>query len=883
MHPPKKALSFLRWFCRQEYVEEIEGDLTEIFYKEHSQSSAKARYKFTWRVLKYLRPEYIKSFNFSPQSSGMYRNYLTLAWRNIRQNKSFSSLNIIGLSIGMTCCLIIFQYVTLESSFDRFHDKKQDLFRVLQAFASGGEQMETGHAYTAQALAPTLENEVPEIVNIARVHQENALVSAIQSPEQVFEEDRALYVDAAFMEMFSFPLISGDAKLSPGTVLLSEATANKYFGNQQAEGQTLQVTGETDKTYTVAGIFKEVPTNSHLQFDMLLPMEDLLRGTGYETEPEGGWSWNNFTTYLELHPTADREEVKRKMTEVFAKHRADMLKQQGRTVAVTLQPLDDIHLNSDITGAGSIVAGSYKTLYFFLVIGIITLVIALVNYINLATARALNRSQEVGVRKAIGARRNQLITQFLYESALTNVTAMAIALLLTLILLPFVNDIAETQLSVAQWLDPMFLLALAVTLIAGTLLAGLYPAFVLSSFRPAVVLKGKALSASGHFWLRKGLVVFQFAGSVVLIAGTLVVFSQLSYMRTLNLGLDLEQVVAIRAPRVLPDDADRATMMATFKQEVSQLAGVERTALSSTLPGQGFNWNGAALRKLTDDPSAAISGVATYIDSTFASLYGLELVAGRSFHQVAATEDTVGANWKIILNETAAKSLGYKTSSESVDQLVMVGDFQAVVIGVYKDFKWSSAHEAQQSIIFGRTTSGNQVSVRLATTDFGDVIGRLEEKYHTLFPGNLFQYSFVDEAYDLQYKNDQRFARLFSLFAGMSIFIACLGLFGLVAFTAQQRTKEIGMRKVLGASVAGIVALLGKDFLILVLIGFALAIPVTVYVMDQWLENFAYRTDISFGTFALAGSMAILIALATVSWQSIRAAIANPVNSLRSE
>lgn len=883
MQPPRKPLAFLRWFCRGEYVEEIEGDLTELYSKEYKQSSGSANRRFTWRVLKYFRPGYIKSFNSSTHSTGMFKNYLTIAWRNLCHNKSFSSLNVVGLSIGMTCCLIIFQYVTLESGFDKFHIKSEELYRVLQAYASPGEQMQTGHAYTAQSLAPAMKSEVPEIVNITRVHSENALVSPSQSHEQVFEEDHALYVDASFLKMFTFPMVTGEPALATGTVLLSEATAKKYFGTGKAEGQILDITGNTDKSYTVAGVFKDVPANSHLQFTMLLPMEDLLRGADYSTEPEGGWSWNNFTTYLELHPTADRSEVKRKMTAVFTRHRGEMLKQQGKIAAVNLQPLNDIHLNAEIEGAGSIVAGSYKTLYFFLVIGLITLVIALVNYINLATARALNRSREVGVRKSIGAKRNQLVAQFLYESAFTNISAMLIALVLTLILLPYVNGLAETNLSITQWGEPTFLLAVAATLVTGTLLAGLYPAFVLSSFKPATVLKGRSSSVSGHLWLRKSLVVLQFTACVVMIAGTVIVINQLSYMRNLNLGLNLEHVVSIRGPRVLPENASRGAMLINFREELKKLGGVDGAALSSTLPGQGFNWNGASLRKVTDDPSAAIQGVATYIDSAFAPLYGLKRIAGREFSQVAAREDTANAAWKIMLNETACKSVGYKAPEEAVDEFVMVGDYRAQVIGVYKDFKWSSAHQAQQSIIFGRTSSGNYISVRLSTNDLSSVIARMEEIYAKHFPGNLFQYSFVDQTFDLQYKNDQRFARLFSIFAGMSIFIACLGLFGLVAFTAQQRNKEIGVRKVLGASVTGIVALLGKDFLLLVVIGFALAIPLTLYIMNQWLTNFANRTDIGIGTFALAGLLALVIALATVSWQSIKAAVANPVKSLRSE
>jgi putative ABC transport system permease protein len=550
---------------------------------------------------------------------------------------------------------------------------------------------------------------------------------------------------------------------------------------------------------------------------------------------------------------------------------------------MNLQPMNDIHLNAAVMGEGSNVAGSYKTLYFFLVIGLITLVIALVNYINLATARALNRSREVGVRKAIGAKRNQLMVQFLYESAFTNIGALIIAAVLTFILLPFVNDLAETNLSVQQWLDPTFLFAIGTTLVAGTLLAGLYPAFVLSSFRPAAVLKGGTSPVSGHFWIRKGLVIVQFTACVVLIAGTVIVFNQLNFMRKLDLGLNLEHVISIRNPRVLPENATPAMMMARFVQQIKQFPGVERAALSSSLPGQEFNWQGAAIRKISDDPSVAIRGVATYIDSAFAPLYGLKLVAGREFNQIAAKEDSAGAAWKVIVNEKTSKDLGFATPADAVDELLMIGDYRARIIGVYKDFKWSSAHEAQKDIVFGRTSSGSNVSVKITTNDLSGIIARIEETYRTLFPGNLFQYSFVDQSFDLQYKNDQRFARLFSIFAGMSIFIACLGLFGLVAFTAQQRTKEIGMRKVLGASVTGIVTLLSKDFLTLVLIGFVMAIPIILYVMNKWLENFAYRMEIGIGVFVLAGLVAVLIALATVSWQSIKAAVANPVKSLRNE
>ncbi len=815
----------------------------------------------------------------------MFANYFKIALRNLFNSRSFSVLNILGLSIGMTCCLLIFQYITFESSFDRFHSNRNELYRVLQAYARGTEEMGTGHAYTAQALAPALKEAVPEIAQITRLHSENAIVSNPSRPDRLLENDKILYADRAFAKMFSFPVTGGDAAtfLEPGTTVVTQSAARKFFGDSNPLGQTLAVTGIIEKSYTVTGIVQDPPKNSHLQFEILLPMEDLLTSEeGYLNEPEGGWSWNNFTTYIQVHPGTDPKVLEKKMTDVFLKHRGDAIRQWGGSAALQTQPLTDIHLNADIMGAGSIVSGSYRTLYFFLVIGLVTLVIALVNYINLATARALNRSREVGVRKAIGAKREQLIVQFLYESGITNITAVVIALALAAMLMPVVNDVAETQLDISQWTQPGFLISLALTVLAGTLLAGLYPAFVLSSFKPASVLKGRSAYLAGHLWLRKGLVVIQFTACIVLLAGTAVVYNQLSYMREMDLGMNLEQVVDVRAPRVLGENVDRATVMAGFLQEIRKVPGVEAAALSSTIPGQGFNWNGAAIRKATDDPAKSLQGVATYIDSAFAPLYGLELVAGKTFADVT-TVDAEDAPWTVMVNETTAKNLGYNTPAEAIDEMLDIGGRQARILGVYKDFKWSSAHQAQQNVVFGRTNTGRHVSVRLATNDLQAVVSKIQATYDALFPGNVFNYSFVDQAFDLQYKNDQRFAKLFSIFAGMTVFIACLGLFGLVAFTAQQRTKEIGMRKVLGATVGSIVTLLSKDFLKLVLLGFILAIPLTLYIMNQWLANFAYRTEIGAGIFVVSGLIAVAIALATVSWQSLKAAIANPVNSLRSE
>lgn len=814
----------------------------------------------------------------------MFRIQLLVALRNLLRKKDFSLINLIDLSIGITCCLLIFQFVIYEYSFDRFHVNEPHLYRLLQSAVLKGEPLQFGDAFTAQSLAPALKERVPEVVSVARLHSDDVVLWDAAHPDRVFEDNGVLYADPDFLTMFTFSFLSGGPvnALQPGTALLSASAARKYFGKENPTGEVLHVAGILNKPFTVTGVFQDIPSNSHLRFDVLLPMHNLLAESDYASEPEGGWSWNNFTTFVQLIPGTSSEEVAKKMTDVYLSFRGEIIEQWGRVGVINLQPLTDIHLNEEVSAAGNIVTGSYKTVYFFLVIGCITLVIALLNYINLATARAVHRAREVGVRKAIGARKEQLVVQFLSESSLVVVLATIIALSLASTLMPWVNNLAGTNLSMALWLHPYFVATVVVTIVVAILLAGLYPAFVLSSFQPASVLKGRGATMSGQGTLRKSLVVVQFVACIFLIAGTVTVLHQINYMKSMELGLDLEQVVTVRAPRVLPGSTNGALAGETFVQQVSSIPGVLAAARSSTVPGAGFNWNGAQVRKAEDDPSSAIRGVATYIDSLFARVYGLQLVAGKEFKDVTFT-DSPGAPWLVIINETASRSLGYTTPADAVDQLLDIGGYKAQIIGVYKDFNWTSAHEARQNIVFGHTRSGDYYSVRLSTHDVAAVVEKIQATYQDLFQGNLFHYSFADEAFNAQYQNDLRFAKLLSLAAGIAIFIACLGLLGIVAYTAQQRKKEIGMRKVLGASVAGIVGLLSRDFLKLILIGFVISVPLTWYVMNRWLENFAYRVEVDIFTMLIALVASVVIALATVSWQSLKAASANPVNSLRSE
>ncbi len=816
----------------------------------------------------------------------MFTHYFKIAFRSLLRKKGYSFINIVGLAVGMACCLAIFQYVSFEYSMDQFHENKHDLYAVIMAGAWGGDEIELGGTYSPQALGPALIEVIPEIQRYARVNPDSPVVSNPADIDRVFEEDEVLYVDPVFLEMFTFPLIQGNLmnSLNPGTALISQSAAQKYFGNTDPVGQVLNVAGNITKSFTVTGVFEDVPPNSQLQFNMLFPVDDLLQEGQYFEEQENGWSFNNFVTYIQLVPGSNRESIDEKMTEVLMEHRGEILRERNFKQRLYAQPLLDIYLNDQVeTFIGQ--TGSYRTVYFFIIIGLMTLLIAMVNYVNLATARALDRAREVGVRKVNGAERRQLMYQFFLESALTNLIAFTIAVAIIELFQPVISNLWGIQFFENIWMNPWLLGAFFSIFLVSTLLAGLYPAVVLSAFKPVSVLKGKIDSSFSQLWLRKGLVVLQFSAAVVLICGTMVVFNQLDYMRNMDLGLDLEQVITIPGPRIVPEGTDLAASRTIFVDELRRQSDVRQVATSWALPGIGFNWNGASLWRAEEGENRAIQSVATYIDSSFISLYDLELIAGRNFDETSTPFGAASPS-DILLNETAVRTLGFVTPDEALGHPLKMGtgdSFDVIVVGVLKDFNWTSAHSPQQNIIFGYTQAGGHISVRADVSNLPATIASIQSLYRDMFPGNVFRYDFADETFGAQYQTDQQFASLFTIFAGLAILIACLGLFGLATFTAQQRTKEIGVRKVLGASVPSLFALLSKDFLKLVLIAIIIASPLAYFIMQRWLEEFAYRIEIGIGLLALVGLLIVIIAIISVSYQSIQAAMMNPVNSLRSE
>ncbi|MEO0558154.1 MAG: ABC transporter permease [Bacteroidota bacterium] len=823
----------------------------------------------------------------------MFKNYLKVAARALARQKGYATINVLGLALGLACCLLIARFVAHEMSYDSFHEKADTLYRVTLGESEVGEAFEVS-AHTALALGPALEDAFPEVTASARtlavIASGMAVIASSDDPSRVFEERGVLYADASLFDLFTYPLVSGEpsqALTEPGTVLLSESSAKKYFGDASPIGQRLNIRGALGGEYRVNGVFADVPATSHLQFDIVAPLADVLERPMY-ADGDGAWGWNNFFTYVQLQEGTDLEAFSEKATallmetELGAEYVAANV-----TPRLAAQPIWDIHLNSEVESS-DVNRGSYQTVFFFGIIGFITLLIALVNYVNLATARALDRAGEVGVRKAIGAYRGQLMTQFLAESAVTNAMALVLAAGLAIGLQPIVNRVLGMEISGALWVAPGLWAGFAVIFLIGTLLAGLYPAFVLSSFRPVAALKGQAQGAGSELWLRRGLVVLQFGASIVLVAGVAVVYSQLNHMRGLDSGIDMEQVIQVPGPRIAPRGADgaslyesRAAAEQVFKDELLAMSDVRSVATSYSLPGRGLSY-GSEVRLESADPSDIEEAAMTWVSDGFTEVYGLDVIAGNGIEALPESIED-GEREDVVVNESLVRALGLASPSEAIGEPIDMGGDPKRIVGVLRDFSWFSAHEDRENVLLGRMQSGGSFSIKVAGSGLPQTLANIEALYGRLYAGNPFRYAFVDDLFDEQYEADQRFATLFSVFAGLAVFIACLGLFGLAAFSARKRTKEIGVRKVLGASVASVIRLLSVDFLRLVGLAFVLAAPVAYLLLQRWLDGFAARIDLGPGVFLLAGGLVLLIALATVSSQALRAATVDPVRALRSE
>ena len=804
----------------------------------------------------------------------MIKNYLTIAWRNILRQRGYSGINIIGLAIGVAACLLILQYVSVELSYEDFHVKKDRIYRVQQDRYNNGK-LTTQWAAGAYAIGNSFKDAIPEIEEYVKLVQRNPAVAEVNN--QPVKINKVFFATNSFFSVFTYPLIEGNrekALSEPFTAAISETTAKMLYGTTNAVGKTVRLNRRRD--YTITAVFKDAPANTQLKPDILLSYQTFINLVGPNNNPETSWQWDGCLTYVLLKNGVDPGVVEKKFVPVVEKFTAEDMKQQNGAVTYYLEPLTDIHLYSNYM-AEPAPNGDGKTTYLLLGIAFFIAVIAWVNYINLATARAVSRAKEVGIRKTVGSQRKQLILQFLSESALLNGIAMMLAIVIVIIAIPGFNKLSGQNLTFSLFAQTNFWLGLIGLFLIGVFFSGLYPAFVLSGFRPIDVLKGKMTATTKGALLRKGLVVFQFTASLFLLIGTLAVYQQIQYMRKQSLGINIDQTLVIRPPIVLTDSVYMQNMTA-FKGELNQHTQIKGVSISSSIPGQAVDFNAGGIKLSgTDNPPEQYRVI--FMDYDYMKQYGMKLIAGRYFSKEFRTDDSA-----VIFNKRGFEQLGVDKPEDVIGKKIDFWGSQYTIVGVADNFHQQSLREAYEPLIFRLVPDiSGYMSIKTPASSAAETITLVKSNWNKFFPGNTFDYFFLDDHFDQQYKADQRFGQVFGLFTLLAILVACLGLFGLASFTTIQRTKEIGIRKVLGASVLKILKLLYREFAILLVIAFVIAIPLAWLTVASWLQGYAFRTGIHWSYFLIPFIVILLVALLTVSFQSIRAAIANPVKSLRTE
>lgn len=807
----------------------------------------------------------------------MIENYFKIAWRNITRHKGYSAINILGLAIGIAACLLILQYVNFELSYENFHTNKERLYRVQQDRYDNGK-LSTQWAAGAYAVGNSFKEAIPEIEDYVKLVPDRPVIA--EKDNQPLKLEKVFFASSSFFKMFSYPVMYGNgdsAFTKPFTAALSASSATKLFGSTDVVGKTVKLNRNSD--YTITAVYKDMPANTQLKPDILLSYPTFQKWTTDSSGngPETAWAWDGCLTYVQLRKDADPMAVEKKFIPIVERATGEQFKKMNASVVYHLQPLKDIHLYSHYIQEPE-TNGDGNTVYLLLGIALFIVVIAWINYINLATARAVNRAKEVGIRKVAGSHRKQLVIQFLSESALLNGIALLLAIVLVLISIPGFNALTGQQLSLSLFANMTFWAALAALFFIGVFFSGMYPAFVLSGFRPIEVLKGKLTGTGKGAFLRKGLVVFQFAASLFLLTGTFVVYKQIQYMRQQSLGLNVEQTLVVTHPTVLNDSTYTGNMN-TLKQRLLQMPSVKSAALSTTVPGQPVDWNAGGIKLAGSDESTQKQYRVIGVDYDYLQAYGLKLVAGRPFSKDYGTDDHA-----VIFNKKGIEQLGFNKPEEALGKKIDFWGEQYTITGVAENFHQQSLREAFEPLIIRLIPDiRGYLSIKTNTQNQAAVIAAVKQEWSGFFPGNVFDYFFLDDHFDKQYKADQRFGKVFGLFTTLAILVACMGLFGLASFTTLQRTKEIGIRKVLGASVISILKLLCREFALLLIIAFFVAIPMAWITTSNWLQGYAFRLHIQWYYFAVPFIVIVCIALITVSYQSLKAAIANPVKSLRTE
>ncbi|HEY8955093.1 ABC transporter permease [Chitinophaga sp.] len=801
----------------------------------------------------------------------MISNYFKIAWRSLSRSKMYSLINIVGLTVGIACCILIVLYVKDELSYDKYHKNYHEIYRVLHAYReksdhplpapAPGEYQVWGNA----PVAPALQADFPEIRETTRFTSPVTLL--LQYKEKRFQENNLVFADSTMFDLFSWKMRYGNpqtALTAPFSIVLTESMARKYFGNSNPVGQVFKV--DDNNTLTVTGVMEDVPSNSHFTFTGLLSMS-----TFYRTRPEifNEWGYVDFYTYFLLNKNADINALLARVPAFVKRHSPEF------NYALTFEPLKDAYLHS-VAMRQPGATGSLSNVYIFSLVAAFILFIAGINFINLTTARSMERAREIGVRKVVGAQQRSLILQYLVEAVLISMLATVLAFALAFILLPMVRNMSGKPLPYVDLFSWKMMMVLILTPFLVGIPAGIYPALVLSRFKPALVLKGKFHSSDKGIQLRKGLVVFQFSLSIALIACTAIVFSQLDHLRTRDLGFRQDQMLVIDYGGDAVVNKNIEAVKATLASNPAVLA----ITASRAVPGEFFPNAHTVIASRSGEMVAFGPGLYE-IDVDFLPAYEMKMAAGRAYSR----DFPADLEQSMVINEAAAKQWGYADPKEIIGKNFEQWGRKGTVIGVVKDFNYQSLHKKVEPLALRMAPSEmlSRLSVRIKTAQLRKTISELERTWNALEPQRPFKYSFLDQAFNEQYQKDVRFGEIFAAFGALTIFIACLGLFGLATFSTEKRLKEIGIRKVLGASITSIVGLLSGDFIRLVLIAILIATPLGWWSMHRWLNGFAYRVDIHWWTFGMAGLAAVLIALLTVGFLALRAARMNPVTSLKAE
>ena len=801
----------------------------------------------------------------------MFKNYLITAWRSLLRYRKVALIQMLGLSMGMAACIFIFQYVTYEHSYESSHQNHDQIYRVLRDYSD--DQIYTNNV---PALGPALKAEFPEVEAYTRLIPPDKFTFTFelsyqpeQGERQSFYEKNAYYADQGLIDMFTFSWVSGNAAtalVEPYSIILAESTANKYFGKETNPiGKSIVINGR--QAYKVTAVYKDLPANSHLQFDLICSFSSLPVAWDLENE----WGWGNFYTYIQLKDQQSLSSLKKGIP-AFVESKFDG---EHTHPDYIFQPIDDIHLHSHYLHELSVNAHE-DGVNFMIVVAIFILLIAWINYINLATARSIERAHEVGVRKVLGASKKQLIWQFLTEAAILNMLAILGALTIIQIIRPTFASFSGINESIFSIWDAQLLIILGGIFVGGTLLAALYPAWIISGFRPVKILKGKLSSFKDGILLRKGLVIFQFAVSVALITGTFGVYQQLSFLRNQNLGLNVDQMLVISRPAV--DDSTLNTSTERFRNSVLTNPAVKSIAASSSVPGYELTWSRAVYLS-EQDSDDYVDAKVIGVDEHFVPHFGLRVLAGRNFSEDRSTDTEA-----IILNETAARMIGISGFDEAIGKTILFEGNPRRLTGIISDYHQESFHKSVEPHVYVTSPSRfSYISVQLETENMRSSMNSLETAFHEVFPQKAFEYFFLDEFFNKQYLSDQLLGNIFLAFSLLAILIACLGLFALSSLMAIRRRKEMSIRKVMGASVMNIVHLLSKDYAVLLLIAIIMGLPFAFYGLSEWLASFSYHISLNGWMSIPPVFIILLISGLSIIFQTLKTARTNPVESLRDE